>query len=275
MRLAWRGAKKVFLAVGAIQMLIVGGCMKSDNPSAATGSGVPVSLAVSLSKGGGGFSLQKSSGETVVDSLRVDSVVVVVEKFRFLLHSDSMTVDPMGDDEHNGSEDDATITFRGPFVVRVRDTLAVDFASQVLPAGNYDGIAFVIHRLLAGENHEDSDDHDHHGAVHNDASIVGSSVVVWGAEKKNGEWLPFMLNIDLEAEFMIKGNFTVKEATGTVRIALNFDLALLFRDPTTGAFIDPLDSSGHANELIKRAIRAIFGHGHGGHDRHGDGHPDD
>jgi hypothetical protein len=270
----FRGTKfaaSVVFPAAVVLIVTMGGCARSDNPIAASGSGVPVNLAMAFSKSAAGVPLLKG----VADSIRIDSVVVVVEKIRFRSRVDTVSLDTTGGDDQGEGEDGASVTFRGPFVIRVRDTLAVDFASQVLPAGTYDGITFRIHRLLPGERHEDSDERMHHGLVPRDSSVVGSSVVVWGAVKKNGVWTAFTLNADLELEFRIKGNFVVQEATGTVRIALNFNLGLWFRDPMTGAFLDPTDPSGDTRELIKKAIRFAFGQGHGGHDRDDDGHPDD
>jgi hypothetical protein len=61
----------------------------------------------------------------------------------------------------------------------IRDTLAIDFANQILPAGAYDGVTLWIHRLKMGEKHEDSDERRHNGKHSNDSPVVGSSIMVW------------------------------------------------------------------------------------------------
>ena len=266
----------ILLLVSSIFALVAfDGCTKSDNPIGANGSGVPVSLAASFSKSGQGIGLLKSTGSQAADSIRIDSLVVVVDRIRFFVHVDTVAEDTTGRDEDHHGDRDSSITFRGPFVVRVRDTLAVDFGTQILPAGVYDGIMVKIRRLSGGERFEECDRHGHHPSFTTDTSVVGSSVVVWGAVLKNGSWTPFVLNVDVELDFKIKGNFVIQQATGGVRFALNFNLGLWFKDPMTGAFLDPTDSSFRTKVLIRRAIQLAFGRGHGGHDWNGDGHPDD
>lgn len=267
--------KNAVVAIIVAFVVMMSGCAKSDNPVTATGSGVTVSLLASFSKSAQGVPLLKGMGTDAADSIRIDSLVVVIAKIKFRVHVDSVAVDSTGDDEHGERDDDSTITFRGPFVLRIRDTLAIDFASQVLPAGAYDGVTFWIHRLKKGEKHEDSDERRHHGKHSNDSSVVGASIVVWGAALKGGVWTPFMLASDLELQIKIRGNFVVPEATGSVKFAFHFNLGLWFRDPFTGQFLDPSDPSSHRRDLIKRAIRFAFGQGHCGRDRNDDGHPDD
>jgi len=270
---------KVFISIVAIALVVgvgalVNGC--TDNP-VSSGSGVQVSLAAKFTNSVAGFPLSKVSGSAAVDSIRIDSVVVVVEKIRFYAHIDTVIVDTSGrgDDkgEHHGYDRDSSLTFRGPFVIHARDTLAVDFANQVLPAGTYDGVKFKIHRLQRRERHWDSDWH-HHGMIvlPGDSSIEGSSIVIWGEVKKEGAWTPFELNIDMELEFKVKGNFTVPEATSLIQIAFQFDLGSWFTNPDTRTVIDPSDP--HNLWQIKWAIRRAFGSMRCGRDFNHDGHPD-
>jgi hypothetical protein len=274
------------LAVALIATTAFDGCMKSNGPVASGGSGVPVNLTMSFSRSSAAAPLLKTAGLSSVDSLRIDSIIVVVSQIRFLSPADSAVADSMGGGEdgggdghgdggrHDGDDDGVQVTLEGPFVVHISDTAAVSFADQLLPAGTYDAVTFSIRRLMAGERHEDSDEHHRH-MTDDDTSVVGSSVVIFGAVKKNGAWTPFAFNSDLELQFKIRGNFVVQQATGTVRIALNFNFGLLFRDPFTGAILDPLDTSAGNRALINQAIRFALGRGRAGHDRDGDGHPDD
>jgi len=160
-------------------------------------------------------------------------------------------------------------------VLHVRDTASINFASQALPAGTYDGIKFKVHRLQSGENHEDSDEHNGRPMPNLDPSVYGSSITVWGAVKKNGAWVSFTLAYDGELEFKIKGNFVVSAATSTIDIALNFNMALWFKDPFSGQLLDPTDTSSATRQLFKQAIRRSFELGRGGRDSNHDGHPDD
>ncbi|MBI5476263.1 MAG: hypothetical protein HY964_05945 [Ignavibacteriales bacterium] len=231
-----------------------------------------VNMSVSFSKNATA-GLFKISGINAVDSIRIDSAVVIFSRIKFESHIDTVVVDSM-EHEMDDMERDSNIVFRGPFIVHVRDTVAIDFANQVLPAGNYDGIKFKIHRLKNGERHEDSDERHNRHHMMNDSLISGSSISVWGAVYKNGAWTNFAYNFNGELEFKIKGNFTVPEATSSVNIALNFNMALWFTDPSTGALLDPTDHSSENLKLIRRAIYNSFGKGKGGHDR-GDGRPHD
>jgi hypothetical protein len=164
---------------------------------------------------------------------------------------------------------------KGPFIIRLRDSLTANFADQMIPAGTYDGVTFRIRKFSQAEHFEDSDDHEHHGGGHSDSGLAGSSLVVWGSEFQNGAWVPFTLHLDLELQIKVRGNFVVPTAISSVSFALNFDLGSWFRDPFTGTFLDPTDPSNHVRDLIRNAVRIAFGNGHGGHDHDHDGHPDD
>ena len=128
-----------------LMALMVAGCSQSDNPVAGQQQ-VPVNLSVAFSSGSG-TGLLKTAGGTSADSIRIDSAIVVFARIKFESHIDSVAVDSTGEDSAKvESDDNLNVTFRGPFVVHVRDTVAIDFASQTLPAGTYNGIKFKIHR---------------------------------------------------------------------------------------------------------------------------------
>jgi len=262
------------MGMALLMALMIAGCSQSGNPVAGQQQ-VPVNLSVAFSTGGG-TGLLKAAGGTSADSIRIDSAIVVFARIKFESHIDSVAVDSTGKDSAEvESEDDLNVTFRGPFVVHVRDTVAIDFASQTLPAGTYNGIKFKIHRLMPGEHHEDSDEHEGH--MMNpmaDTTGYGSSIVVWGQVYKNGAWEPFEFKFNGEFEFKIAGDFVVSEATSSINIALNFDMGAWFRNPETGSLLDPTDLSLMNRELFQRAIRESFGSGCGGRDDNHDGHPD-
>ena len=266
---------KVVLLLGTIFLATgLGGCAKSGDP-VSPGDGAPVSLQVSFSKSASGLPLLKTSGTDAVDSLRIDSAVVVLAKIKFFSHVDTVSADSMGHGDEREHPEEASITFRGPFVIHVRDTLAIDLGSQTLLAGSYDGVRIEIHRLQIGERHEDCDRQRRRTVIATDSSVAGSSIIIWGAAKKNGVWTPFTLKLDMELEFKVKGNFVVAQSTQTIQIALNFDVAKWFKNPYTGTLIDPTDPGSFSRQMLMRAIRYAFGEGHGGHDHNGDGHPDD
>ena len=260
----------VLVLSAAVIAALLGGCAKDSVTGPSTGT-APVSMAISFSQSGT-TGLYRSSGISSIDSLRIDSAVVVIARIKFESHIDSVTVDTT----EGGTEDldgDQNIVFKGPFVVHVRDTVAINFADAVLPAGTYDGIKFKIHRLMNGEQYEDSDEHNHR-TRQRDSAFVGSCITVWGAVYKNGAWQDFTFQFNGEYEFKIKGTFTVTEATNAVNIALNFNMASWFVNPWTGALLDPTDRSMLNQEMFRYAIRNSFERGRGGHDR-GDGYPGD
>jgi hypothetical protein len=263
----WRAITMV--GVGLIVGLL-SGCAKSTMTSPSS-SNSPVNLAISFSQSGS-TGLLKGYATATTDSLRIDSAVVIIARIKFVSHVDTVKVDTV--DGHTEDLDmDQSIAFKGPFVIHVRDSVAINFANQVLPAGTYDGIKFKIHRLLDGEPFEDSDDHNHRPHP-KDSAVVGSSITVWGAVLKNGVWTNFTFNFNGEVEFKIKGTFTVAASTSTVNIALNFNMGTWFANPMNGTLLDPTDTSFMNRELIRMAIYSSFGKGRGGHDR-GDGRPDD
>ena len=268
--------RDVPVGIALVMALIIAGCSKTDNP-VSSGQQVPVSLSVAFSKSGAVQGLMKSAGAFGADSLIIDSAIVVFQRIKFESHIDSVFIDSSENDsseveiEH---EDELEVTFRGPFVVHIRDTVAIDFASQTLPPGTYDGIKFKIHRLKSGEHHEDSDEHNNR--PHSMVDIpYESSIVVWGSILKDGTWTPFEFKFNGEFEFKIKGNFVVDEAVSSINIALNFDMGQWFVNPEDGTLLDPTDLNSATRELFMRAIKKSFHQGRGGRDHDHDGHADD
>jgi hypothetical protein len=256
-------------------LIFLAGCTKSQNPIGSNSGIQSVNMSVAFSKSGA-IGLSKSAGAFSVDSLRIDSAIVVFQRIKFESHIDSVMVDTTedypGHESDDGHGDD--LVFRGPFVVHVRDTTTINFAQHELPAGTYDGINFKIHRIGFGEGFEDSDDLNHHPKTRSDSSFMGSSIVVWGKVKKSGVWVPFTFRYNSELEFKLKGNFVVESATNSLNVVLRFDIGAWFRDPSSGALLDPTDLSPRNRSLIYRALRQSFQAGRGGHDHDGNGFPD-
>lgn len=255
-------------ACTAVILGMLSGCAKNSGVNGPLPSSAPVNMAISFSQGGTP-GLMKTSG--AVDSLRIDSAVVVLARVKFESNIDSVIVDTT--DGHTEDLDmDASIVFKGPYAIHVRDTTAIDFANQVLPAGTYNGIKLEIHRLTRGEPFMDSDDHRMR-TMPNDTTFSGSSITVWGAVLKNGAWVSFKYQLDANIEFKIKGTFTVPASTSTINLALNINMATWFTNPMTGALLDPTDMSLMNQILLRHTIFSSFERARGGHDR-GDGHPD-
>jgi hypothetical protein len=264
----------VFLqALLASSFLWIIGCNKSDNPMTSSATNPSVNLSAAFSKANTVNGLMKASVTSIADSLRIDSAIVVFDRIKFESHIDTVKVDTSGSISQDDNQD-MNITFRGPFVVHIRDTAAISFANQALPPGTYDGIKFKVHQLQRGENREDSDDHNGTSLHMNDTVTDGSSLIVWGSVYKNGSWISFTYKFNGELEFKLKGNFVVTAAVSSFNIALNFNMGLWFKDPHTGTLLDPTDQSGTTRGLINEAIKRSFENGRGGRDDNHDGHPD-
>ncbi len=269
-----------FLVLAGIVAPLFSGCTSADTASPPPAS-TPVRMSALFTKSSGSGIMKVSAGMGL-DSLRIDSAVVVFSRIRFLQHADSVSLDT-GESHHGhdgitaGSDDssraESEVTLRGPFAVRIHDTVAIDFADQSIPPGAYNGISFKVHRLEAGESHEEADEH-HRGMAVADSAVAGRSIIVWGAVKKDTGWQSFTLELNDELSFKIKGNFIVPAQTSVLTVALNVDIASWFRNPMNGTLLDPTDTSSENLALIRQAIAKAFGASKGGHDG-GDGHVDD
>ena len=158
---------------------------------------------------------------------------------------------------------DTSLTFPGPFVVHVRDTVAIDFASRTLPAGTYTGIKFDVGQLGPGQRFQDShifNHRDRDSSVVNDTSATNYSIVVWGAVYKDSAWVPFEFKDNQNLEYKVKGTFTIANATSSVDIALNFNMGTWFLSPN-GNTLDPTDTSFRNYAMIEQAIASSFEQG--------------
>ena len=73
----------------------IAGCSK-DNGPVSPSSSPQVSLAATFSKSLAGTALMKSFGTFAVDSLRIDSAIVVLQRIKFESHIDTVSVDSTG-----------------------------------------------------------------------------------------------------------------------------------------------------------------------------------
>jgi hypothetical protein len=245
------------------------GCSK-DSPSSAITTTPTVNMSVSFSQSSAA-GLHKGYSTLAVDQVRIDSAVIIFSNIKFESHFDSSMV--LVDGSTMADSGNIDVWFKGPFVVHVRDTIGINFASAQLPAGTYSAVKFRIHNLIRGEFREDSDERMHRPFILGDSALAGSSVTVWGVVVKNGVSTNFAYHFNGEVEFVVRGNFVVPAAGSAVSVAMNFNISSFFIDPKTGALLDPTDTSMMNREVIRRAIYTAFGKGKWGHDR-GDGHPD-
>lgn len=129
------------------------GCTRTTSPtsslSSSSSSSGNVTMSVAFSNSGTPVGLEKVSSVTAgADSIRIDSAIVVIGRIQFESDIDTAQVSTNGGIPFiNINMNDTSLTFTGPFVVHVRDTVAIDFASRSLPAGTYTGIKFDIGQL--------------------------------------------------------------------------------------------------------------------------------
>ncbi len=262
---------KISILIGIIIALFAFSAGCSEDTVATNPSSSSVDLSVGFSKLGTNTSLMRSFA---TDSLRIDSIIVVLQRIKFESHIDDAIADSTGKDSID-TDIDANYTFKGPFMVHVRDSMSVNFATHVLPAGTYTGIKFKIHTVKKGEYCEDSDSRNHRLSTISSDSLAGYSIAVWGSIRKNGVWVPFAFKSNIEVEYKLKGNFTIAGSTSTVAMALRFNTADWFKDRSSGVLLDPTDTTLLNRVAINQAIRASFDKGRGGRDGDHDGHPDD
>lgn len=247
--------------------LLMFGCSKSSNPLSTSPTAGNVTMSVAFTSTSPTTGLSKVSSVNGATTIRIDSAVVVLAGIKFEGNIDSVTVDTSDNSPLlyiNGSN--PNVMFRGPFVIHIRDTVAIDFANQTLPAGTYTGIKFAIKRLDRGEAYHDSD-HFNKGFVPPDTSVQNYSIVVWGAIYKDSTWVPFEFKDNQNLEFKVPGTITIPNATTSIKVALNFNMGSWFTDPYTGATLDPTDSSFVNMVRIQQAIRASFGDGRCEHEQ--------
>jgi hypothetical protein len=221
-------------------------------------------MSVVFSNSGTPAGLEKVSSVTSsgVDSIRIDSAIVVFARIQFESDIDTVTVDTTSSIPFiNINMNDTSLTFTGPFVVHVRDTVAINFASRTLPAGTYTGIKFDIGQLGPGQRFQDSDIFNHIRNSVNDTSATDYSIVVWGAVYKDSAWVPFEFKDNQNLEYKVRGTFTISSPTSAIDIALNFNMGTWFLDPMTGAILDPTSTSMRDIMMIDQAIASSFQQG--------------
>ncbi len=249
--------------------IVLVSCTRTTNPTSSsslssTSSG-NVTMSVVFSNSGTPVGLSKVGSVTPgVDSIRIDSAIVVFARIQFESDIDTVTVNTNGGFPFiNININDTSLTFPGPFVVHVRDTVAIDFASRTLPAGTYNGIKFDVGQLGPGRRFQDSDIFNHRvrdSSVVIDTSATNFSIVIWGSVYKDSAWVPFEFKDNQNLEYKVKGTFTIATATSSINIALNFNMGTWFIGPN-GNLLDPTDTSFRNYAIIQQAIGASFGNG--------------
>ncbi len=249
--------------------VVLAGCSKTTSPispSSSSGSG-NVTMSAVFSNSGTPLGFEKA-GNTVssvtagVDSIRIDSAIVVLAGIRFVRNIDTVTVDTAdGIPTLVVNDEDSSVTFPGPFVIHVNDTTAVSFASRTLPAGTYSGITFDVLRLGWGQPFRDSRNFDSDDSGSVDSAVMNYSIVVWGAVYKDTAWVPFEFKDNQNLQFKIKGSITITSPTSSFNIALNFNMGSWFVNPVNGAILDPTSNSWGNQAAIQEAIRLSFGDG--------------
>lgn len=266
---------KTWIAIVGMSMLVLAGCTKNTmGPESGSGTSVPVRVVASAGSSARLVGFGKSSALAgtlaAADSIQISEALLVVKDIKFISHSDtvhardSSQCERDDDEDWHGRGDTNHVRLRGPFLVTLHDTTAVQVAADTIPPGVYDGITFQIHKV------------NPHDVMMNPSlpdSLNGYSIIVTGmVHYAGGSWAPFEFRTNLNEEYKVKGNFVVSAGDRFVPYALKFDLSLWFKD-SSGRVLDPNDFI--ARNMIRFAIRAALG-GHmlGGRDDDDDGRPD-
>lgn len=252
-------------AVGLLILsLVMFGCSRSMNPVSSSSNQGNVTMSVAFSNTGTQVGLMKTSVTGAVDSIRIDSAVVVLSRIHFERNIDTVTVDTSSDIPIiNVDRYDSSVTFMGPFVIHVRDTVAINFANKTLPAGTYTGIKFNVWRMGSGQKFHDSDRFgvDDSTGIPLDSSIANYSIVVWGSVHKDSAWVPFEFKDNQNLQFKVKGTFVISSPTSAINVVLNFNMGSWFTNPYNGTILDPTNNSFRNQLMIMQAIRLSFNNG--------------
>ncbi len=266
--------KEIAVLVAAFALLA--GCQDNSTSPVTGDQNVLVRLTAALGQSEGPIRLGKVPGAegtlAAVDSLAVDSALIVLKDIAFTgavdtaKTRDSMKVSEDDDaEEHEGEHMSHRIHFKGPFLVPLYSGHPTQIALDTIPAGTYNGIKFVIHKLRKNDVRRNPSFPD---------SLVGYSIVINGRVKlAGGSWTPFVYKADINEEFKVKGNFVVLPGDKLIPYVLNFDMASWFVS-SSGRILDP--GSRSDRRIIRQNIKAaLSGHVRGGRDDDDDGMPDE
>ena len=276
---------KATLGFGIGLALLAYGCSDDGSaPGTFADNQTSVIVTASAQSGSGPVGLGKAQAGAgtlaEIDSLMIDHAVIVLKDIAFkggidTVHTmDSAEVElaykreedyGYGWEGKNGKHRGfGAVSFRGPFIVELEDTIPVQVVLDTIPPGTYNGIKFKIHRLRSGDLLLDPTLPD---------SMLGYSIAVAGSVKDtSGDWTPFLFKANIDEEFKARGNFTVNPGDHLVPYALKFDIASWFTAPD-GRILDPNDrKDAHwIRFLIKASLKGRMWCGRDGDN---DGDPD-
>jgi hypothetical protein len=254
---------------------LMAGCKDSSTGPMSADQNILVKMIAAPGHSVGSISLSKVSGVqgilASVDSLSVDSAVIVLKDIAFVsavdtAHTqDSVSCNRDDDaEEHEGAGMRGRVHFKGPFLVQLFNGRPSQITLDTIPAGTYNGIKFVIHKLRMRDVVLYPSFPD---------SLVGYSIVIKGTIKYAGSSsVPFVYKADIDEEFKVKGDFVVAPGEKVVPYVLNFDMASWFTGGS-GRIYDP--NRFPDRWMIRQAIKAALkGRVHGGRDFNEDGDPD-
>jgi hypothetical protein len=207
----------------------------SNNNNTQQSQGVPVKMQAQLEKGTGvGIGKLSSISGGAVDSVKVDTAMIVLKSIEFKLDVDTVKIDSTDDPEDK-------IKFKGPFFITIRSGEPVDIGVDSIPPGNYKGIKFKIHKIKKDTL----------------TFKKNRSVYVTGKVWEKGSTTPkrFEFSADINEEFKVKGNFTVNAGEKGIPYVLVFDLKTWFTKDD-GTTLNPLDKND-ANEIKKQIKKSL------------------
>ena len=262
----------VFLVAAFV---LLAGCKDNSTAPVTGDQNVLVKMTAALGHSADPIRLGKVSSPqgtlAAIDSLTVESALIVLKDIAFIPAVDTaQTRDSLrcwhDDDaeEHEGEKMSPRIHFKGPFLVQLLSGQPTQITLDTIPAGMYNGIKFVIHKLRMKDVMRNPSFPD---------TLLGYSIVIKGSVKYAGaSATPFVYRADIDEEFKVKGNFIVSPGDRLVPYVLNFDMASWFSGQD-GRILDP--GSFPDRWIIRQTIKAALkGRVHGGRDFDDNGDPD-
>lgn len=268
-------------------MLSIAGCnlITGKNGTSASSPQATVSFQTQAANLSAKYSSVTFTDSTTSDSLRLDSVKILIGKLVFYGDEHEMAEDStnkgMGEDttenemyEHHNHEDSVEVKFHdkdnvfksGPYILDVNlDTTVSTVGITNLPHGTYDKIFFLIHRAMPGEQLSDPAFIDTTGSDSTGKSHYYSIIV---SGRYNGKPFVFKSSSTFFVKTTLKPPLAVTDSVASYNATIQINISGWFRD-RSGHLIDPTNPANYYQ--IEWAIRRSF---HAFEDNDKDGHND-
>lgn len=211
-------------------------CSDSSSPSGTR----PVKVSFSRSAPSGAAGIASASVQSGADVIVVDSVKLTLEDIDLERTTQSV------DCSTGSASQDCSDYFPGPYLVRLNLAGGTTQGPTLNAAlGSYDTVSFDISVPDGGDLAQRA-----YAAAHPEMANV--SVRAYGTF--NGAAFDFALNLTGDQEVAVKPVLEVTGAPKSFGILLNFDVSNWFRNPSTGALINPNAVCALGQSCVERSI---------------------